>query len=92
MTCYWIGTLGRTEWIAKLGVSTRQLARARKFMAGRGAMMGFFGFLPVIGEAIAVMLGLMRANSWTTGGAMLAGKTLRYLAVVLSYKGIVLLF
>ena len=50
MTCYWIGTLGRTEWIAKLGVSTRQLARARKFMAGRGAMMGFFGFLPVIGE------------------------------------------
>ena len=26
MTCYWIGTLGRTEWIAKLGVSTRQLA------------------------------------------------------------------
>lgn len=23
MTCYWIGTLGRTEWIAKLGVSTR---------------------------------------------------------------------
>lgn len=92
MTCYWIGTLGRTEWIAKLGVSTRQLARARKFMAGRGAMMGFFGFLPVIGEAIAVMLGLMRANPWTTGGAMLAGKTLRYLAVVLSYKGIVSLF
>ena len=88
----WIGTLGRTEWIAKLGVSTRQLARARKFMAGRGAMMGFFGFLPVIGEAIAVMLGLMRANPWTTGGAMLAGKTLRYLAVVLSYKGIVSLF
>lgn len=82
MTCYWIGTLGRTEWIAKLGVSTRQLARARKFMAPR----------PVIGEAIAVMLGLMRANPWTTGGAMLAGKTLRYLAVVLSYKGIVSLF
>ena len=92
MTCYWIGTLGRTEWIAKLGVSTRQLARARKFMAGRGAMMGFFGFLPVIGEAIAVMLGLLRANPWLTAGSMLAGKTLRYLAVVLSYKGIVSLF
>lgn len=92
MTCYWIGKLGRPEWIAKLGVSTRQLARARKFMAGRGAMMGFFGFLPLIGEAIAVMLGLMRANPWITSGAMLAGKTLRYLAVVLSYKGIVSLF
>ena len=22
MTCYWIGTLGRTEWITRLGVST----------------------------------------------------------------------
>lgn len=92
MTCYWIGKLGRPEWIAKLGVSSRQLARARKFMAGRGAMMGFFGFLPMIGEAIAVMLGLMRANPWITSGAMLAGKALRYLAVVLSYKGIVSLF
>ena len=27
MTCYWIGTLGKTEWITRLGVSTRQLAR-----------------------------------------------------------------
>ncbi len=92
MTCYWIGTLGRREWIAKLGVSTRQLARARKFMAGRGAAMGFFGFLPLIGEAIAVVLGLMRANPWVVCGAMLVGKALRYASILLSYEGIVSLF
>lgn len=91
MTCYWIGSLGRPEWIAKLGVGPRKLARARRFVAGRGAVMGFFGFLPVIGEAIAVVLGLLRAAPWTTAGAMLVGKTLRYALLLLSYKGIVAL-
>ena len=67
MTCYWIGTLGKTEWITRLGVSTRQLARARKFLSGRGALMAFFAFLPTIGEAIAIVLGLMRSNVWLTG-------------------------
>jgi len=92
MTCYWIGSLGRPEWIAKLGIGPRKLARARKFLAGRGAAMGFFGFLPVIGEAIAVMLGLLRADPWLTAGSMLAGKTLRYVVILLSYESIALLF
>ena len=53
MSCYWIGTLGKSEWITRLGVSEKQLARARRFLAGRGALMAFFAFLPTIGEAIA---------------------------------------
>lgn len=87
MTCYWIGTLGRTEWIARLGVSTRQLARARRFLAGRGALMAFFAFLPTIGEAIAIVLGLMRSNPWLTAAAMLTGKTLRYVVILLTFEG-----
>ena len=87
MTCYWIGTLGRTEWIARLGISTRQLARARKFLAGRGALMGFFAFLPTIGEAVAIVLGLMRSNPWITAGAMLTGKTLRYIVILATFEG-----
>ena len=91
MTCYWIGTLGRTEWITRLGVSTRQLARARKFLAGR-ALMGFFAFLPTIGEALAIVLGLMRSNAWLTGVSMLAGKALRYAVILASFKGVATLF
>ena len=87
MTCYWIGTLGRTEWITRLGVSTRQLARARKFLAVRGALMAFFAFLPTIGEAIAIVLGLMRSNVWITTLAMFAGKALRYVAVLYAVQG-----
>ena len=92
MTCYWIGSLGRTEWITRLGVSTRQLARARKFLSGRGALMAFFAFLPTIGEAIAVVLGLMRSNVWITAGSMLAGKTLRYVVILASFEGALSLF
>ena len=92
MTCYWIGTLGKTEWITRLGVSTRQLARARKFLSGRGALMAFFAFLPTIGEAIAIVLGLMRSNVWLTGSAMLAGKTLRYIVVLATFRGALSLF
>lgn len=92
MTCYWLGTLGKSEWIARLGVSTRQLARARKFLAGRGALMGFFGFLPTIGEALAIVLGLMRSNPWLTGGSMLAGKALRYAVLLATFEGVATLF
>ena len=92
MTCYWIGTLGRTEWITRLGVSTRQLARARKFLSGRGALMAFFAFLPTIGEAIAIVLGLMRSNVWLTAATMLAGKTARYIVVLATFRGALTLF
>lgn len=92
VTCYWIGSLGKTEWIARLGVSTRQLARARKFLSGRGALMAFFAFLPAIGEAIAIVLGLMRSNRPLTFGSMLIGKTLRYIVALAIFKGAISLF
>ena len=92
MTCYWIGTLGRSEWITRLGITTRQLARARKCLAGRGAMMGFFAFLPTIGEALAIVLGLMRSNPWITALSMLAGKTLRYALILATFQGALSIF
>ena len=65
MINYGVGRLGRTDWIEKyLHVKKEKLERAEKFMAGRGAWMGFFAFLPIIGSAITVVLGLMRANIW----------------------------
>ena len=78
---------GKSEWITRLGVKEKQLDKARRFLAGRGAMMAFFSFLPTIGEAIAIVLGLMRSNVWLTGGSMLAGKTLRYIVVLATFQG-----
>lgn len=93
MTCYWIGMAGKREWITRyLGVSDERLARAERFMAGRGAMMGFFVFLPYVGDAIAVVLGLMRSNMALTAISMTIGKAIRYAAILGLFEGIVALF
>lgn len=84
MLNYGIGRLGRMEWIERwLHVKEKELDRARRFMAGRGAWMGFFAFLPVIGECITIVLGLMRANVVITTVSVTIGKLLRY--VLLAY-------
>ncbi len=89
MSCYWIGRAGRAEWIARLGIAPRRLEQAQRFLRGRGAWMGFFAFLPVIGEAVALALGLMRSNQPVTALSMFVGKLLRYLFILLATEGIV---
>ena len=93
MTCYWIGMAGRREWITRyLRVSDEKLARAERFLAGRGAVMGFFAFLPYVGVAIAVVLGLMRSNMLLTFASMTVGKALRYAAILGLFEGIAAIF
>ena len=83
MLNYGIGRLGKAEWIERfLRVKKSDLERAERFMAGRGAWMGFFAFLPVIGDAITVMLGLLRANVGLTLISVTAGKLARYAALI----------
>ena len=79
MTCYWLGHLGKIEWIEKyLKVSRKKLDKSIRFMHGKGALMAFFTFVPVVGDLLAVTLGYMRANVWWTALAMLMGKFVRY--------------
>lgn len=87
---YGVGRLGKTEWIERyLHVSQESLDKAERFMAGRGAWMGFFAFLPVLGSAITIMLGLMRANLPISITSISIGKVLRY---VLLLYGVNLIF
>ena len=84
---YWIGTLGRMDWIEKyLHVKKKDLDRAQRFMAGRGALMGFFAFLPAIGEGITIVLGLMRANVALTVVSVTIGKLARYALLALGVE------
>lgn len=83
MLNYSVGRMGHTEWIERyLHVKQSDMDRARRFMAGRGAWMGFFAFLPVLGSAITIVLGLMRANIPISLVSMAIGKFLRYIALV----------
>lgn len=80
---YGVGRLGRVEWIERyLHVKPESLDKARRFMGGRGAWMGFFAFLPLLGSAITVVLGLMRANVVVSMVSITVGKLLRYLLLV----------
>ena len=83
MINYGVGRMGRTDWIEKyLHVKKEKLQRAENFMAGRGAWMGFFAFLPILGSAITVVLGLMRANVAITVTSMTIGKFIRFALLV----------
>jgi membrane protein YqaA with SNARE-associated domain len=44
--------------------------------------MAFFAFIPILGSAISIVLGMMRANIWIVILAMTIGKILRYALLV----------
>ena len=80
---YGVGRMGRQEWIETyLHVKKADLDKAHRFLAGRGAWMGFFAFLPVLGSAITIALGLMRSNVVITLTAITIGKLFRYIILI----------
>ena len=75
---YVIGSFGRLDWIEHyLHVKPEQLERAKRFMHGHGAWMGFFAFVPLLGSAITVLLGLMRANPYISVLSITISKYIR---------------
>ena len=79
MTCYYMGRLGNVVWM-------------QTFLQGKGALMGFFAFLPFVGEVIAIALGFMRSNVWLTTSSMFAGKLIRYAVMLLALQGVISMF
>ncbi len=76
---YGIGRMGKMEWIERyLRIKKKNMDRAQRFMGGRGAWMGVFAVVPLIGTPIIVTLGLMRSNLYITTLSMTIGKFLRY--------------
>ena len=72
MTCYYLGRLGKMEWIEKyLRVSSQKVD---------------LSFLPGVGDLIALAAGFLRANPYLTAVSMLLGKFVRYVVwVYVSY-------
>ncbi len=90
ITCYYMGYLGKQEWIEKyFKVKHDRIEKMRTFLQGKGALMAFFSFLPIFGEVIAISLGYMRANKLITFSAMFVGKLSRYIVVLMAAKGLI---
>ncbi|HIY37258.1 MAG TPA: DedA family protein [Candidatus Paraprevotella stercorigallinarum] len=80
---YWIGSLGKMEWIEKyLHVKREKVEKTQAWMEKRGAWMGVLCFLPILGSVIAVTMGFMRANPFISLLAIFIGKLLRYAILV----------
>ncbi len=80
---YGVGRLGKLEWIERyLHVRREKLIQARRFMRGHGALMGFFSFIPILGSAITIVLGLTRANLPISLFSITLGKFLRYVLLI----------
>lgn len=79
MSCYWLGMLGKIEWIEKyLKLDPQKIYKVQDWIKDKGSWMGFFVFLPGIGDFIAVALGFLRANIWVVAISMFLGKAIRY--------------
>ena len=79
MVNYGLGRLGKLEWLKKyFHLKQSSIDRAYQFMGGHGAWMGFLAFLPILGSAITVVLGLTRANLPLSVFSITLGKVMRY--------------
>ena len=82
---YGIGRMGKMEWIEKyLHTKPEDLERAQRFMKGRGAWMGLFSCVPVIGDVITIALGLMRANVTIFIVSVTISKLVRYILLMVT--------
>ena len=89
VTCYFIGRLTTPEKVQQLfRIKPQNMERARKLVLRWGPWMGLLCWLPILGEAILVTLGIMRSHPLLTNMMMLIGRTLRYAAILFSAMGI----
>lgn len=81
-TCYYLGHLGKTEWLERwFKIKREKIDSMILRLQKRGAIMGFFGFLPGVGDLMLVALGFMRASAPITMISMTIGKFLRYVVI-----------
>lgn len=80
---YGLGHMGKQEWIVRYAkVKPDKLAQATRFVQRYGAWMGLLAWIPLLGSAITIALGLLRSNFPLTLFAIFLGKLLRYLILV----------
>lgn len=83
MTNYYLGRLGKIEWIEKyLKVSRERIEKMQTWLEKKGAAMAFFSFMPAVGDIIALALGYMRANVYIVNISMFLGKFIRYVLIM----------
>lgn len=93
VTCFYTGRIVSKERVAQIfKVSDRRMRQADRIIQKYGFWASFLSFVPLIGTAILLTLGVMRVGWGKVTAVMALGKFLRYLFVALSYEGLVEVF
>lgn len=83
---YWIGWIGRWEWIEKWFKVKRETLENQKVKIDKyGVWLALLAWIPIIGDVIAIALGFYRTRPWATMFLLLVGKFARFLLWNLVY-------
>ena len=82
MTCFLLGWLCKWSWIERLlKVKEETMAKAHQKVEKYGSFAALLAWLPIIGDPIALAMGVMRTRVVPTTVFMFIGKGLRYMVV-----------
>jgi len=82
---YYIGRIWDIQKISKwMHIKEKRLIKTKDYVEKRGSWIALFTFLPIFGSAIAIALGILRANVWGVTFFSFVGKFVRYILVALS--------
>ncbi|MBO4451642.1 MAG: DedA family protein [Bacteroidaceae bacterium] len=85
MVNYFIGSLCKPQTVSRIfHIKPERMDTAQQYVMKYGAWMGFFTFAPILGTAISLALGMLKANVWYTFLTTFLGKTVRYVIVAYS--------
>jgi len=89
---YYLGYIGSPQGVARrFHINKDKMDRAVTLVSDHGALAAALGWIPLLGTAVILVLGIMRADTLKTLLWMTLGKFLRYLVIVLSAVGISML-
>lgn len=93
ITCFMLGYLTCKSTVQRVfHISEKKMKRADILIQKYGFWTAGLSFVPALGEALLVVLGIMRVNKYKVVAVMALGKFLRYAFVAASYYGISSLF
>ena len=89
ITCFMLGTLASKEWLLRFfKISEKRMKRADRMIQKYGYWAASISFVPALGEALLVMLGIMRVNKTKVIIVMALGKLIRYALITATYLGV----
>ena len=93
ITCYCVGLLATPQRVQQIfRIKPASMEKANRLVQRWGPWMGLLCWIPFLGDAILVSLGVMRCRPIFTNVLMIVGRTLRYAILLLSVLGVGKLF